>query len=69
MTELTSERIVTNLIASNEIVKPSKCEFVTTRSTLGEYLKNIPKEEHNTAQLSTIHNTKYSFIKDDKWNF
>ena len=69
MAELTTEQIVTNLIASNEIIKPSKCEFVTSHSSLGEYLKNIPKNETITVPDVSLHNKKYSFIKNGKWKF
>lgn len=67
--ELSQEAIVTRLLSSNEIIKPVKDDFVEGdfMSNLGDYLKNVPKEElPPTVKLDNI---QYSFIRTGYWNF
>lgn len=65
--ELTAEQIVTNLLASNEIIKPTYVKPLEpiTRHNLGEYLlnKSYSTEPEDTAVEEP---SKYTFIKG-KW--
>lgn len=63
--ELTAEQIVTNLLASNEIIIPNSLKVLKSESehNLGEYLlsrPNVPEIDEDIIEPS-----KYSFIKGE----
>ena len=62
--ELTAEQIVTNLLASNEIIKPNYVKLLQPKSNhnLGEYLLNKPSNKVEIIEKVS----KYTFIKG-KW--
>ena len=68
--ELTAEEIVTNLLASHEILKPQNNITPDTHKSLGMYLKH-----HSNNNISESENylpakyLKYTFIQDGKWHF
>ncbi len=66
-TELSNEQIVTNLLVSNQILKPITGFFKPDRAfSLGEYLSNIPPEIKSEIQPKTP--SKYTFIDlQKKW--
>ena len=63
--ELTNEQIVTNLLVSNEILKPkNRHAGISRRSNLGEYLEKLPEKSLN-KEIS-----RYTFIDlENGWNF
>lgn len=64
-TELTSEQIVTNLLVSNEILKPSGVmSQVSCEHNLGKYL-----DFKNKQQKEVKKSYRYTFIKPDSWSF
>ena len=72
LAELTNEQIVTRLLASEEILKPSSFSFNNdnSRYNLGEYLENLPEEEiyseSELYKLKTEEDLKYVFIQNKK---
>ena len=65
--EMTSEEIVTQILSSNEILRPKKGNFyVSNKDTLGDFLKNLPQEEV-VEETAVEKNTKYTFITK-QWN-
>ena len=72
LAELTNEQIVTRLLASEEILKPSSFSFNNdnSRYNLGEYLENLPEEEiyseSEPYELKTEEDLKYVFIQNKK---
>lgn len=66
-TELTSEEIVTQILSSNEILRPKKGNFyISSKNTLGDFLKNLPPEEV-VEETAVEKDTKYTFITK-QWN-
>jgi len=65
-TELTSEQIVTNILVSNEILKPRKKSNIKPDShSLGEYISKAEEENKINKKYS-----RYSFIDTESgWNF
>ena len=65
-TELTNEQIVTNLLISNEFLKPVKGKFYSEKEhNLGKYLSEEMKHKQELQKQS-----RYSFIDvDNGWNF
>ena len=63
--ELTNEQIVTNLLISNEILKPKKRHACMPKNmNLGEYLHKLPQ----SALYQEV--SRYSFIDlENKWTF
>ena len=63
--ELTAEQIVTNLLASNEIIKPNSLKVLKSESehNLGKYLLNRPNVLDIDEEI--IEPSKYSFIKGE----
>lgn len=60
--ELTSEEIVTQILSSNEILRPRKGNFyISNKNTLGDFLKNLPEEEI-VEETAVEKDTKYTFI-------
>lgn len=64
--ELTNEQIVTNLLVSNEFLKPvKKSAKIHERRNLGNYLASEIKQAYPYEKFS-----RYSFIDQTKgWNF
>lgn len=63
--ELTNEQIVTNLLTSNEVLKPRKGNFYISNpmlDTLGDFLLDID-EEYKAPQIEEIKNSRFIFIK------
>lgn len=62
--ELTSEQIVTNLLSSNEIIKPTNSNFYFKNPgvNLGDYLLNVSKDIKKSP-VETTEDSKYVFIK------
>lgn len=67
--ELTTEEIVTQLLSTEEILKPQKEQIYSSPSTsLGNFLKNLPADKPKKISINTNKN-KYTFIKDNYWRF
>ena len=65
--ELTAEQIVTNLLASNEIIKPTYVKPLEPIKghNLGDYLLNKPYSTE-PEEIEVDEPSKYTFIKG-KW--
>lgn len=63
--ELTSEQIVTNLLSSNEIIKPTQGNFYFKNPgvSLGDFLLNISKDIKKSSEEVSSEDSKYVFIK------
>lgn len=72
--ELTAEEVVTKLLTSNQILKPSNNYYFTKPvSNLGEYLINNPEEDSlEDFDIEILkeppENERYSFIKGS-WKY
>ena len=68
--ELTTEKIVTELLASREILsnKTPKNSYTSAASNLGDYLKNL-HDENNKIHSKKNQLEKYTFIKAGNWKF
>ena len=64
--ELSNEQIVTNLLVSNEILRPFNVQTAPNSPfNLGEYMSNVAEE-----QMESKKHSRYSFIDlDGGWNF
>lgn len=65
-TELTNEQIVTNLLVSDEILRPVKnISHPNSHRSLGKYLSNVLKKQKEPQK-----HQRYIFIDlDNKWKF
>lgn len=63
--EFTNEQIVTQLLSSNEILKPENSNFYIKNPgvSLGDYLLNVSKDIKKTSNVLPIEDSKYVFIK------
>ena len=67
--ELSTEEIVTQLLSTEDILKPQKERLYSSPTTsLGSFLKSLPTDKAEKISLSA-NNTKYTFIKDNYWKF
>ena len=66
--ELTAEQIVTNLLASNEIIKPTYVKPLEPirGHNLGDYLLNNKSYLTDPEEIEAEEPSKYTFIKG-KW--
>lgn len=61
-TELSNEQIVTNILVSNQVLKPIHGHsFVRSSVNLGEYMSNPSEDSESSPKHS-----RYSFINPDK---
>jgi hypothetical protein len=71
MTDLTQEDIVTNLLTSNDILKPRNNKVYISNpniNTLGEFLADIKIQYINTPSIEND-SKKYIFIKNKRTLF